>query len=225
MLVKNWMTKNVITVDVDDSMHGATKLLKENDIRILPVMDKGKLVGILTDGDLKKASASDANTLEIHELFYLLSEIKVKEIMTKKPIIVPLDFTVEETADILLQNKIPGVPVVDDDGRVKGIITESDIFRMMVSLSDISGKGFQFGLQLEDRPGSIKEICDIIRKYDGCITSILSTDEGAAKGFRKVYIRLYGVERNIIPQFKDELQKKATLAYMVDFGENTREIY
>ncbi len=92
MLVENWMSKDVITVDVDDSMQDATRLLKEHNIRGLPVMEKGKLVGVVTDRDLKKASASDATTLEIHELLYMISRIKVKEIMTKNPITIPAGF-------------------------------------------------------------------------------------------------------------------------------------
>ncbi|MGD9139709.1 MAG: CBS domain-containing protein, partial [Desulfobacterales bacterium] len=125
MLVKNWMSKNVITVDVNDSMPDATKLLKENDIRMLPVMKKGKLVGIVTDRDLKKASASDATTLEVHELLYLLTKIKVKDIMTSDVITVPPDFTVEETAQVLQKNRISGMPVVDAEERLVGVITQS----------------------------------------------------------------------------------------------------
>ena len=94
MLVTNWMSKNIITVDENDSMQDAMKLLKEHDIRMLPVTKKGKLVGIVTDRDLKRASASDATTLEIHELLYLLTRIKVKNLMTKEVITVPPDFTV-----------------------------------------------------------------------------------------------------------------------------------
>ncbi len=94
MLVKNWMSKEVITIDVNNSMMDATKKLKEHDIRMLPVMEKGKLVGVITDRDLKGASASDANTLEIHELLFLLSKIKVGDIMAKDPITVPLDYTI-----------------------------------------------------------------------------------------------------------------------------------
>jgi len=81
MLVKNWMNKNVITIKSDDAMSDAMRLLKEHDIRLLPVMNKGKLVGVVTDRDLKRASASDATSLEVHELLYLLSRIKIKEIM------------------------------------------------------------------------------------------------------------------------------------------------
>jgi acetoin utilization protein AcuB len=82
MLVKDWMSKAVVTVDVNDSMQDATKHLKDHDIQILPVLDQGHLVGVVTDRDLKRASASDATTLEIHELLYLISGIKVKDIMT-----------------------------------------------------------------------------------------------------------------------------------------------
>ena len=80
MLVKNWMSKNVVVIDVNDSMQDAMRLLKEHRIRMLPVLKKNRLVGIVTDRDLKKASASDATTLEIHELLYLLTKIKVKDI-------------------------------------------------------------------------------------------------------------------------------------------------
>ena len=113
MLVKNWMSKQVVAIDENESMRRAIKLLKEKNIRMLPVLSNGKPVGIVTDRDLKRASASDATTLDAHELNYLLDKIQVKTIMTKNPITVRLDLTVEETAEILLQNKISGVPVVD----------------------------------------------------------------------------------------------------------------
>ena len=91
MLVKNWMSKKVITVDTNASMQDAIETLKENNIRFLPVMKKRKLVGVVTDKDLKRASASDATTLEIHELLYLLSKIKLKDIMSKDVIVVPFE--------------------------------------------------------------------------------------------------------------------------------------
>ena len=84
MLVKNWMSKNVITIDADDSMQHAIKLLKEHKINLLPVMKKGKLAGVITDRDLKKSSPSEATTLDMHELLYLLSKIKVAGYNVKK---------------------------------------------------------------------------------------------------------------------------------------------
>ena len=225
MLVKNWMSKEVITVDVNDSMNDAGKLFKKHDIRMLPVTKKGKLVGILTDRDLKRASASDANALEIHELLYLLCKIKVKEIMTNDPITVPMDYTVEETYEILLNNKISGAPVVDDKGKIVGTITQTDIFKALVSLTGLSKRGISFAFMLEDRPGSIKKIADIIRKYGGRMASILSTYDKTPEGHRKVYIRMYNIDRSRLPQLKKDLKQNATLLYMVDYRENVREIY
>ena len=109
------MSKEVISVDASEAMKDASQLLREHKIRMLPVMDKGKLVGVVTDRDLKRASASDANALDVYELLYLLSKIRVREIMTQDPVTVPPDFTVEETAEILLKHRNSGVPVVDSD--------------------------------------------------------------------------------------------------------------
>ena len=82
MLVKGWMTSDVLTIDEDTSMMKASEIMRENNIRRLPVMHKGKLVGIVTDRDIKEASPSKATTLDVHELYYLLSELKIKDIMS-----------------------------------------------------------------------------------------------------------------------------------------------
>ena len=225
MLAKICMSTTVITVDVNDSMHDAMKLLKEHNIRMLPVMKDGELVGIVTDRDIKRASASDATALEIHELTFLMLKIKVISIMNKNPVTVRFDHTVEETAEILLSNKISGVPVVDDKGLVVGTITQTDLFRALISLTGVGKRGIQFAFQLEDRPGSIKDVCDIIRKYGGRLVSILSTYEGVPDGYRKVYIRNYGIDRTKLQQLKDEFKEDVTMLYMVDHVENKREIY
>jgi acetoin utilization protein AcuB len=225
MLVKNWMSKNVITIDADDSMQDAMALLKEHGIRMLPVMKKGKLVGIVTDRDLKKASASDATTLEIHELLYLLTKVKVKAIMTKDPMTVPPDYTVEETAQVLLESKISGAPVVDDSGKVVGIITQSDLFRVLMSLTGIENGGIQFGLQVEDRAGSIKEVADIVRQYGGRMVSILTSYDNVPAGYRKVYIRMHSIDRAKIKELNDALSAKALLLYRIDHRENDRKIF
>ena len=224
MLVKNWMSKNVITIDANDSMQNATKLLKEHGIRMLPVMKKNRLVGIVTDRDLKKASASDATTLEIHELLYLLSKIKVKEIMTKDPITVPPDYTAEETAQVLMDSKISGVPVVADNGQVVGAITQTDLFRVLISLTGVGNGGIQFGFQVDDEPGSIKEVTDIIREFGGRMVSILTSYNDIPMGYRKVYIRMRSIERSKLQELKDKLSEKAALLYMIDQRGNNREI-
>ncbi|MBU0698161.1 MAG: CBS and ACT domain-containing protein [Pseudomonadota bacterium] len=223
MLVKNWMTTSVITIKADDSMEHAIKLLKQHDIRMLPVMDKGKIVGIVTDRDIKRASASDATSLEIHELHYLISKIKVKEIMSKDPITVPMDYTVEETAEVLLKHKISGMPVVDLYGQMVGIITKSDLFRILISLTGAGKRGIQFGVEVEDRPGSIKEITDTIRTYGGRLVSVLTSYDMAPAGFRRVYIRMYGIDRFKIHELQESIAQKANLLYMVDHKDKGRE--
>jgi len=225
MLVKNWMNKKIISVDVEDSMENAIKLLKENDIRMLPVMKERKLAGILTDRDVKRASASDASPLEIHELLFLISRVRVGDIMSKPPITVPPDFTLEETAEVLLTHKISGAPVLDKDGNLVGTITKSDIFRALISLTGLSKRGISFAFLLEDRSGSIREVTDIIRKYGGRMASILNSYARIPKGYRAVYVRMYGIDRTELPQLKEELREKATLLYMVDHRDNRREIF
>ena len=225
MLVKNWMSKKVITIDANDSMQDASQLLKEYKIRMLPVTKKDKLVGIVTDRDLKRASASDATTLDIHELLYLISKIKVKNIMTKDPISVPPNFTVEETAEVLLNNKISGVPVVDHSGNIVGIITQADLFRVLISLTGVGTRGIQFAFLIKDEPGSIKEVADVIREFGGRIVSILTSYDGVSDGYRKVYIRIRSIDRSELEELKKELLKIAGLLYMVDHREDNREVF
>jgi acetoin utilization protein AcuB len=225
MLVKNWMSKNVVTINEDDSMQDAMKLMKQHSIRMLPVLKNGALVGVVTDRDLKRASASDATTLDVHELLYLISKIKVKNIMSKSPVAVSPDLTVEETAEILLNNKISGVPVVDEKGKVVGTITQTDLFRVLIALTGVGKRGIQFAFQIADRPGSIKDLADPIRKHGGRMVSILTSYDNVPDGFRKVYIRMYGLDRAKLPVLKEELAKAAKLLYLVDHRENRREIY
>ncbi|RLB97642.1 MAG: hypothetical protein DRH90_23055 [Deltaproteobacteria bacterium] len=225
MLVKNWMSKNVITIGADNSMQDATAILKQHRIRILPVVKKDKLVGVITDRDLKRASASDATSLEIHELLYLLMKIKIKDIMTKNPIAVPWDWTVEETAELLLNNKISGAPVVDEKELVVGVITQTDLFRVLISLTGINAGGIQFAFKTEDKPGTIKELADVIREFGGQMVSILSSYENVPEGFRMVYIRMRHIDRDRLASLQKSLMEKETLLYMIDQRENRREFF
>jgi acetoin utilization protein AcuB len=225
MLVKNWMSKDVISIGVDESMQKAISLMKENKIRILPVLKKGSLVGVVTDRDLKRSSPSDATTLDVHELLYLISKIRIKDIMNKEPITVPFNYTVEEAAEILMKNRISGVPVLDAKGQVVGVITGQDIFKALIALAGFGQRGVQFAFRLEDRPGSIKEVTDVIRAYGGRLASILSSQERAPAGYRNVYVRAYNIDREKLPLLQKELKDQSTVLYMVDHRENKREIY
>jgi len=225
MLVKNWMSKNVITIDAEDSMQHAIKFLKEHKINLLPVMKKGKLAGVITDRDLKKSSPSEATTLDMHELLYLVSKIKVEDIMSKKLYTVPEDYTVEEAAEILLEKRISGVPVVDGKGNISGIITKNDIFRVLISLTGLGKKGIQIAVQLKDVPGAIKEVRELIRKYDGRTASILTSSENVPDGKLNVYFRIYQTEKAKLQALVKEIQEKGTMLYIVDHSDGKRQIY
>jgi len=225
MLVQKWMTSRVITVDVNESLGRAIKLMKEHKLNILPVMDNDKLVGIVTDRDIKRASASDATTLEIHELLYLINQIKVRDVMTKEPFTVPYNYTIEEAAEILMEHNISGLPVIGPNGTLTGIITKNDIFKVILSLTGLNKRGVAFALRVQDYPGSIKEVTDIIRAHGGRMVSILSSYDQVPQGYRDIYIRAYNLERDRLPQLTEQLRKTAELRYVIDHRYNTRELY
>ncbi|BBO66681.1 membrane protein [Desulfosarcina alkanivorans] len=225
MLIRHWMSKPVISIEKNDSMHRASRLMKENHIRRLPVVDKDTLCGIVSDRDLKRASASDATSLDVHELLYLLSKIKISEIMTKNVITVHQNWTVEEAADVMLERKISGVPVVDDDDRLCGVVTQTDMFKATLYITGLKKRGFHLAFVLEDTPGSIMEIVNVVRQFGGRMASILSTYERAPKGYRNVYLRFYDVSRDRIDEMLKILREKAKLRYLVDHRENRRTLF
>ncbi|MDA8138086.1 MAG: CBS and ACT domain-containing protein [Desulfobacteraceae bacterium] len=225
MLVKYWMTKEVITVAPGDSMKRAMDLIKKHQIHQMPVLKDGKLKGMLSDGDLKRASASDATTLDVHELIYLLDKVKVSDIMSKPAITVPIDYTIEEAAELLLKNKISGMPAVSADGNLQGIITQSDLFRALVSLTGLQDRGLHIAILLEDRPGSIMEVANVVRNSGGKMTSILTSYKRCPPGYRRVYFRVYEIDRGVVSQMLDNIGRIAQLLYVVDHRENRRTIY
>jgi acetoin utilization protein AcuB len=225
MLVRNWMNPTVISTEAQASMAEALNLMKENQIKTLPVFDRETLVGVVTDRDLKRASASDATLLEIHELLHLLSRIKVRDIMSRNPITIPDTYTVEEAAEVLRDHHISGAPVMDAKGRMVGMISQNDLFNALMSLTGVKRRGIHLAFEVEDRPGSIKDLADIIRRYGGRMASILSSYDRAPQGFRHVYIRAYQVDREKIGAMIEELQAAAKLRYLVDHREKRREIF
>ena len=130
MLVKEYMTSPAATISAKTGIQAGLKMMKEGKFRRLPVVDDhGKLVGIVSERDLLHASPSQATSLSIWELNYLLSKVQIAEIMTKNVMVARPEASLESAASVMLDNKIGGLPVVDADNKVIGIITESDIFK------------------------------------------------------------------------------------------------
>ena len=194
MLVKDWMTKEVITVEEDVSIMKASRLMKQKGFQHLPVVRQGGLTGIVSDRDLKEAQPSKATTLDIHELYYLLDKLQIKKVMTKNPHTVSGDETTDKAAALMLKHDISALPVVDQRGDLQGIITKGDVFRAMVTVSGIYQAPLQLCVEIEDQPGSIRKVNEVIRAHGGRMVSMITTYEQVPQGFRHLYIRTKDVE-------------------------------
>lgn len=214
MLIRNWMTKEVITVRPETSMLKASKLMKEHDIRRLPVVDtENHVVGIVSDRDIKDASPSKATTLDMHELYYLLSELKIKSIMTPNPVTVSPTDTVETVAMLMEERGFGGVPVVDNDGKLVGIISDHDIFKVLISITGVRQGGVQLAFDLPDQPGSMRAIFDALRANHASIISILSSNDATELGTRHVFIRLRPMEQSAEDALIHLLKEEFNLLY------------
>jgi acetoin utilization protein AcuB len=132
-LVRDWMSSDVVTIRPDTTLPEAHKIMIDEEIRRLPVVDnENRLLGIVTIGDVRSAEPSPATSLSIWEMNYLLAALKIEKIMTRNPKTISPDSTIGEAARMMLENRISGLPVVDSQNHVIGILTESDIFSMVV---------------------------------------------------------------------------------------------
>ena len=211
MPVQDWMSKDLVTIDEETSIMKASRVMKQNDIQHLPVLKKGRLVGIVSDRDLKEATPSKATTLDIHEMYHLLDTIKVKSLMPKNLHTIAPGDTVERAAAVMLKHHISALPVVDAQGALAGILTKGDIFRAFVSISGIYQGALAMGLELPDQPGYIKQVTDVIREHGGRIASIMTRYEGAPEGFKSVYIRANHVKDE--KALRQELEGKHKILY------------
>ncbi len=172
MLVKNHMTTKVITIAPSTSVSDALNLIRINKIRRLPVIDReGRLVGIVSEKDLLYASPSPATSLSVYEIGYLLSKLKVEEVMSRKVISISEDVPIEEAALIMAQNKIGALPVVKD-GKLVGIITETDIFKTLLDMLAAREKGVRITAEVPDRPGVLSHISAAIAEKNGDIIAL-----------------------------------------------------
>ncbi|HEB70826.1 MAG TPA: CBS domain-containing protein [Desulfobulbus sp.] len=190
MLIKDWMATAVLTVDANTSVMRATRIMKENNIRRLPVLSQGKLAGVVTDRDLKEASPSSTSDMDIHEMYYLLSEMKIKDVMTDKCITMHMDDTLEKAALVMLTEKISGIMILDADDNLVGLLSETDILRGFIHATGIQDGADQYVIDMPDAPGSVTRVIDILRNYDARVLSILTSFEDAPAGQKRVSIRI-----------------------------------
>ncbi len=184
MLVRKKMRTDLVTVTKDESMTMAKKLLSEKNIRHLPVTEGKKLVGLVTNMDIRKAEASPATSLGVHELQYLLDKIKVGEIMTRDVVTVSPDLSVEEAATLMHYKKIGCLPVVEN-GKLIGILTEDDVMEVLIDVMGVKEKGSRMEILVEDKPGPLADVTRIIKEHGVNIVSLI-TDATEEKGKRVV---------------------------------------
>lgn len=172
MLVGERMRRNPVTITEDVGIGEALRIMKDNKVRRLPVLNRhGKLVGIVSEKDLLQASPSQATTLSIFELNYLLSKLTVKKVMTSPVITVDEQTPLEEAARIMVDNRIGGLPVVEGDELV-GIITETDLFKIFLEMLGARAAGVRLTLELPDQRGMLADLTTSIAGVGGNIISL-----------------------------------------------------
>jgi len=203
MLVRDVMTRNLITVDPETSFTDALKIMRENKIRRLPVLENGKLVGIVTEKDILYASPSKATTLDVWELHYLLSKLKIREIMTRDVVTIQEDTPVEEAAKIMVDNKIGALPVVKGDELV-GIITETDIFKVFLEMFGARKKGVRYTFKVPNVPGTFAKLSQKVFEAGGNIVSLASY--GETEEIYTLVMKVEGIDHNKFLELMKDLE-------------------
>ena len=172
MLVRERMSQTPVTIAADVPITEALRVMRENGVRRLPVLDEaGKMIGIVSENDLLYASPSPATSLSIHEMHYLLSQLLVAELMTTDVIAVMPDTPLEEAARIMADNKIGGLPVVSE-GDLVGIITETDVFKVLLELLGAREAGIRLTMEIPERRGEMARITTRIAQLGGNIRAL-----------------------------------------------------
>jgi acetoin utilization protein AcuB len=192
MLVYKWMTQDPMTVQTEETVTHAAQLMKDHSIRHLPVLSGKKLVGIVSDRDLKEYSPSPATTLDVYELHYLLSKTTVDKAMHKNPLFVHPGDTIEKAALLMHDKGVGCLPVLDDEGAVVGILTDYDVFEALVRITGCRSDSTRLQMTIPDEPGSIKIITDQARSHGLRVSSILTTTFKVPEGKRELIVRVKG---------------------------------
>jgi acetoin utilization protein AcuB len=225
MLVKYWMSSPAITVAPEDTVAAASDLFWQRNIHTLPVADKGQLVGVLTKSDVMNAGLSAGPANDAPDMPAQGEHRTVSSLMAHHPVTVGTENTIEEVAHLLVSLRISGVPVVTPESGVAGVITRTDVFRVLIYLTGAGKAGAQIAITVLDRPGCIKALTDIVRSFGGRLLSLLSSYERVSPGYRRVYLRIFNVDHPSLRRISELLSNEGTILYMVDTRKGLREIY
>lgn len=202
MRIRDVMSTNLVTVESETLILDAQKIMKEKKIRRLPVLEKGKLVGIITKHDLLEAAPSPATSLSVHEMNYLLSKMKVKDIMKKNPLTLSPDTPFEEALRIGQEKKIGSFPVVED-GKLVGIATESDTVRFLTRALGLGEEGSRVTIEgLGVKLGELQRIIEIVDRHKTIILSMISLPRREKKDWMLVFRLKTGNIEPIVADFR-----------------------
>ncbi|HEX7975708.1 MAG TPA: CBS and ACT domain-containing protein [Anaerolineales bacterium] len=191
MLVRDYMTKNPITVSPDTSFPEAMNVMRKQKIRRLPVVDRGRLVGIVEEKDMLSNKPSPATTLSIHEIYGLLEHLHIRQIMSRPVITVEGDCPVEEAARIMVERKIGCLPIMDGD-KLAGIITETDIFKLLVEVLGGQDASYRLTLSVPEKVGELAKISSLVAEQGGNLVSVVSS-RVLENQSREVMIKVTGI--------------------------------
>jgi len=214
MFVGRRMTRNVITVDKDTTVLKVRNLLREHNIDQVPVVDGKKLVGIITDKDIRQNAASPATTLAVHELNYLLSEMKAKDIMTRDLITVSPGTTIEEAALLINEKRINSLPVVLNEELV-GIITTCDLLYVLLEFMGVDLESSRVEVIHSRISGEIAKLANIINSLGLTILSIVSTVNRQGEDTRTTLIRVNTDDNREVTRALEDAGYEVTNEYRI----------
>jgi acetoin utilization protein AcuB len=210
MLVADRMTKHPLTISQDESLSSAHRYMQDQHVRHLPVIDKaGTMVGVVTEDDLLKAEPSGVTLLSVWEINSLLTRVKVKDVMVREVITATEDMPIEEAAHLMLEHKIGCLPVMRD-GKLVGIITESDIFRTFMELFSARQKGLRVTLEIPDTAGQLAKVAQAIADQGGYIAACgtFMSEDPTKWG---LVFKVRNVDRGVLTEALSKIEGERTL--------------
>jgi acetoin utilization protein AcuB len=206
MFVGERMSRPVITVAPETPVNDALAMFKKEHIRRAPVIKDGKLLGIVTENDLRNASTSPATTLSVWEMNYLISKVTVKQVMSKKVKTIDMDTPIEEAARIMTDSSIGGMPVTRD-GKIVGMITETDLFKVFLELMGAREKGVRVSALVEDKPGQLAKVSKAITEAGGNFIAF-GMFSGPDVSTKMITFKVAGIKKDDVKKILDNAVKK-----------------
>jgi len=212
MEIAIFMTKDPLTVTRQTSLYEARRMMETHNVRRLPVLDGDRLVGILSKSDIMEAAPPNFSNYSLHELNSLFSQRVVSEIMTKHPLTVSPDTPIEVAAKLMRKYKIASLPVLEQ-GRLVGIITESDLFDAFIEMMGGHIRGSRIILDLEDKPGALANVTHVISMHGANILSVVTSRRPLRDGKYRILIKIDQADASGIVEDLDEIGIRAKVRF------------